>query len=367
LKEDGAVFTAFFRQGILYAYGDRREHPALHYLMPLQMPQGVGQRFDGDAAQIAAQLIEALGLIIELRDYGERPTLKDKTILVLGATGRQGGAAAAQLLADGWRVRALTRDPSSRAARALAQAGAEVAAGDMVDRASLDAAMRGVHGVFSVQPPDWNPSDASAAEELRLGKNAVDAARDAGVRHFVYSSVNGADKQSRFRHLAKWEIEQYIRAIGLPATILRPSGFMENYAGPGFGVQNGTLAEATNPDVPVKLIAVDDIGAFVRLAFNDPETFLGKTLEIAGDALTPTQIAEAIARATGRSVRYVHIPIDAVRRQNEILARIYEWLNGEGYEVDFPALRSLHPGLMNFDTWLERRGKALFEALFRSA
>jgi uncharacterized protein YbjT (DUF2867 family) len=88
---------------------------------------------------------------------------------------------------------------------------------------------------------------------------------------------------------------------------------MENYAGPGFGVQNGTLAEATNPDVPVKLIAVDDIGAFVRLAFNDPETFLGKTLEIAGDALTPTQIAEAIARATGRSVRYVHIPIDAVR------------------------------------------------------
>jgi len=88
---------------------------------------------------------------------------------------------------------------------------------------------------------------------------------------------------------------------------------MENYAGPGFGVQNGTLAEAINPDVPVKLIAVDDIGAFVRLAFNDPETFLGKTLEIAGDALTPTQIAEAIARATGRSVRYVHIPIDAVR------------------------------------------------------
>ena len=94
---------------------------------------------------------------------------------------------------------------------------------------------------------------------------------------------------------------------------------------------------------------------------------MGKTLEIAGDALTPTQIAEAIARATGRSVRYVHIPIDAVRRQNEILARIYEWLIGEGCEVDFPAMRSLHPGLMNFDTWLERRGKALFEALFRSA
>lgn len=87
-----------------------------------------------------------------------------KTILVLGATGRQGGAAAARLLADGWRVRALTRNPDGPAAQALAKAGAELVRGDMGERASLDAAMQGVYGVFSVQPPDWNPSDTSAAE-----------------------------------------------------------------------------------------------------------------------------------------------------------------------------------------------------------
>jgi Nucleoside-diphosphate-sugar epimerases len=121
--------------------------------------------------------------------------LPKKTILVPGATGQHGGAAATHLLADGWQVRALTRDPSSRAARALAQAGAEVVAGDMGDRASLDAAMRDVYGVFSVQPPDWSPSDASAAEELRLGRNVIEAAREAGVRHFVYSSVSGADRR----------------------------------------------------------------------------------------------------------------------------------------------------------------------------
>lgn len=283
-----------------------------------------------------------------------------KTILVLGATGRQGGAAAARLLADGWRVRALTRNPDGPAAQALAKAGAELVRGDMGERASLDAAMQGVYGVFSVQPPDWNPSDTSAAEELRLGMNAADAAKAAGVRHFVYSSVNGADRQSRFRHLAKWEIEKYIAKLGLPATILRPSGFMENYADPMYGIRDGTLAEATDPDVPVKLIAVDDIGEFVRLAFKQPDKFMGKTIEIAGDALTPPEIAASVARAIGRPVRYVHIPIDAVRRQNEILARIYEWLNGEGYEVDVPALRSLHPGLMNFKTWLEKKGKAMF-------
>ena len=230
--------------------------------------------------RFAAQLIEALGLIIELRDYGERPTLKDKNdFWLLGATGRQGGAAAAQLA--GRRLAGARIDP-----RSFEPGGAGAGAG-------RSGGCRGGHGRPRIAgcrdagrarrlqraAADWNPSDASARRRTGLGKNAVDAARDAGVRHFVYSSVNGADKQSRFRHLAKWEIEQYIRAIGLPATILRPSGFMENYAGPGFGVQNGTLAEATNPDVPVKLIAVDDIGAFVRLAFNDPETSWARRLK----------------------------------------------------------------------------------------
>ena len=288
----------------------------------------------------------------------------NKTVLVLGATGQQGGAVAAHLLADGWQVRAFTRDTSSSAAQALSKAGAQLVSGDMRDRSSLDAAMQGVYGVFSVQPPEWNPSDASAVEEIRLGKHVADAAKDAGVQHFVYSSVNGADKQARFRYLAKWEVEKYIKTLGLRATILRPSGFMENYVNPRFGIEKGTLAEATKPDVPIKLIAVDDIGAFVMLAFKHPDIFWGKTLEIAGDARTPPSIAASISRATNRPIHYVQIPIETLRRQNKILAQLYEWLNEEGYEVDFPTLRNLHPGLMNFDTWLEKKGKAMFEVLF---
>ncbi|MBW7456593.1 NmrA/HSCARG family protein [Paenibacillus sepulcri] len=293
-------------------------------------------------------------------------TTFNRTILVLGATGQQGGAAAAHLLAEGWQVRAFTRNPSSKTAQAIAQAGAQLVSGDMGDRASLDAAVQGVYGVFSVQPPEWNPSDASTAEEIRLGKNVVDAARDAGVQHLVYSSVSGADKQSRFRYLAKWEIEQYIKRLGIRATVLRPSGFMESYVNPIFGIQSGTLGEATKPDVPVKLIAVDDIGAFVTLAFKQPDKFMGKTIEIASDALTPPGIAKAIAHAVNRPVNYVQIPVKTLRQHNETVARLYEWLNDEGYDVDFPALRNLYPGLTNFETWLEKKGKAMFEELFLS-
>jgi len=289
-----------------------------------------------------------------------------KTILVFGATGQQGGAATSNLLADGWHVRTVTRDPLSEAARALEHAGVQLFAGDMTDRSSLDAAMQGAYGVFSVQPPVWEPGDAATDQEILMGKNVADAAKEAGVRHFVYASNSGAEQQARFRYFAKWEMEKYIKTLAFPATtILRPSGFMESYASPFYGIQHGTLADATDPVVPAKCIAVDDIGVFVALAFKDPDTFAGKTIELAGDALTPPRMAAAIARATGRPIEYVHVPIETVRQQNESLARIYEWLNGDGYEVDFPALRNFHPGLMTFEAWLEKKGAALFEQRFR--
>ena len=107
-------------------------------------------------------------------------TSLNKTVLVLGATGRQGGASARHLLTQDWRVRALTRDPNRLAAQALQQAGAEVIQGDYDDRASLAAAMQGVYGVFSVQ---------ASLDEVRQGKNIADVARAASVQHFVYSSV----------------------------------------------------------------------------------------------------------------------------------------------------------------------------------
>ena len=290
--------------------------------------------------------------------------MKEKKILVLGATGQQGGAAVRHLIKDGWKVRAFVRDLSSDKAKKLSQLGAELALGDMEDLATVDAAMQGMYGVFSVQPPDWNPSRESNDHEKRIGKAIVDSAKKANIQHFVYASVGGADGQAWIRD-AKWEIEQYIQSLGLPATILRPATFMENFSDPmSAGLQNGAFTQAFKSDGALPLIAVDDIGAIVALAFRSPEDYMDKTIELAGDKVTPLQIADAIGRITNRAIPYVQIPIETFRQQSEILANVFQWVSDGGHKVDLAEVRELFPEMMDFDTWVKRQGKEKFEALF---
>jgi uncharacterized protein YbjT (DUF2867 family) len=285
----------------------------------------------------------------------------EKIVLVTGATGKQGGATARRLLADGWHVRALVRDPSGAPARALAEAGAHLVTGDMGDRASLDAAAEGAYGVFSIQPAGDAPAD-----EVRLGVNVADAAHAAGVRHIVYTSVGGAERSSGISHWnTKWEIEQHIARLGLPATILRPVMFMENHASPMYGVLGeAPLINMFRTGATVQLIAVTDIGAFAGLAFADPGGYVGKALELAGDELTREELITAIGDAVGRRLNTAPIPDEILARQGVNLDDVHRGRSFGGWQADIPALRALHPGLMDFGTWLEREGKARFEALF---
>ncbi|RKN43022.1 NmrA/HSCARG family protein [Streptomyces hoynatensis] len=291
-------------------------------------------------------------------------------VLVTGATGLQGGAVAQQLLAAGHPVSALVRRKDSPAARALAAAGAVLVPGDMDDPASLDAAMRDVEGVFSVQPTMGQrgvPGGFTPEDEVRLGVNVADAALRAGVRHLVYSSVGGAERDSGIRRWeSKWRIERHLRERGLPATVLRPVRFMENQSDPRLGVRGGLLTDVFLPEVPVQLIAVRDIGAFAALAFGDPETYLGLSLELAGDQLTMPQVCQAITEATGGPVAYRPIPRETLEGQDPDALAGYRFANERGgWQADIPALRRLHPGLLTFRAWLEREGRAQFEALFR--
>src|SRR5262245_4205833 len=154
--------------------------------------------------------------------------MNDKIIAVTGATGQQGGAVARKLLSDGWKIRALTRDPNKPAARALAEAGAELVPGDMDSRSELEAAFQGAYGAFSVQN-FWLP-EVGYDGEIRQGKNVADAAKAAGVQHLVYSSVGAAHRGMGQKHFeSKWIIEQYIQSLELPYTILRPVAFFENF------------------------------------------------------------------------------------------------------------------------------------------
>lgn len=276
----------------------------------------------------------------------------DGPILVLGGTGRQGGATARELLRRGRVVHALVRNPQAPAARALADAGAVLVRGDFDDEASLRAAMTGVHGVFSVQT---FRTPGGVATEERQGKAVADAAARTGVAHLVYSSVGGAERSSGVDHFeSKWHVEQHIQKLGVPATVLRPTMFHEVFLDTGPRLVDGRLVLGLwlRPDVPLQLIATSDIAGFAADAFEDPDTWLGRQVEIAGDELTGPQMAEAFARVAGIPARYQELPIDQLRAVRPDLAAMFDFFNDRGYRADLPALRRIRKDLVSLEDFL---------------
>ncbi|MCX4660491.1 NmrA/HSCARG family protein [Streptomyces uncialis] len=276
----------------------------------------------------------------------------DGTILVLGGTGRQGGALVRELLRRGRPTHALVRDPEAPGARALADAGAVLVHGDMDDEASLRAAMKGVHGVFSVQP--FRTPGGVAAEE-RQGRAVGDIAAGSGVAHLVYSSVGGAERASGIPHFeSKWNVERHLRTLDLAVTVLRPTMFYDVFEeiSPRRVDDGLVLGMWLRPEVPVQIIATDDIAAFAADAFDDPAAWAGRQVEIAGDELTGPQMAEAYARVSGVPTRYEYLPIEKLRAVREDLATMFDWFDREGYRADLPELRRLRPDLITLETWL---------------
>jgi len=255
-------------------------------------------------------------------------------------------------------VRALVRNPQSDRAQALAGAGVEIAAGDMDDLDSLKKAMVGVHGVYSVQ--DYFA--VGAAREVQEGNNMADAALDAGAEQFVFSSVGGAERKSGIPHFeTKWEIETHIRRLRLPATMIRPAGFMENYYIPQLEKQllKGRLFDPVRADKPLQTIASEDIGKFISLAFSQPDRFIGRELEIAGSELTSPQAAEVFSRVLGRPVKVHHLPLPVVRMSmGKEWYQMFLWLKKSGFQADIPALRRDYPEvrLTSLEDWLRREG-----------
>jgi len=280
-----------------------------------------------------------------------------ESILVLGGTGRQGGAAARHLLAAGWQVRALVRDPATTPALALGRAGAQLIRGDLDDVASLREAMRGVHGVFSVQT---FMGAGGIAAEVRQGKLVAQTAAETGVYHFLYSSVGGAERDSSVPHFqSKWEIECHIRDLNLPATILRPAFFMENfsaYGGPRLVDDTLVLRQALRPDTALQMVAVDDIGAFTALVFDNPDDSRGAALELAGDELTGPQMAAVFGELAGMTARFEEQPLDEVRAVSDDLAAMYEFFNAGGYQANIESLRTRHPQLKSLLSWATHIG-----------
>jgi uncharacterized protein YbjT (DUF2867 family) len=282
----------------------------------------------------------------------------NKTILVSGATGRQGSAVVRHLLKDGWTVKALSRTPESALSKRIRGLGVEMVRGDMADMASLERAMEGCHGAYSVQ----NYFEYGLEKEILYGKNMADAAKRAGVSHFIYNSVGGAERDSGVGHFeSKYAIENHIRGIGLPYTILRPVAFMENYyiMQVYTGLLKGKLFDPIRGDRKFQTIAVDDIGAYAAYAFAHPEKLMGVELEIAGDELTNVERAAVLSKVMGKKVKYGKMPMLLVRIfMGKDFHQMFTWFNTAGFRADIAGNAGKYPGVrpMDFETWLLKEG-----------
>jgi uncharacterized protein YbjT (DUF2867 family) len=277
----------------------------------------------------------------------------DRTILITGVTGHQGGAVAQALQGKGFHLRGLTRKPEGERAAALARHGVDVVKGDLDDEATLRRALAGAWGVFSVQ----NPQEAGVEREEAQGKRLATLAREAGVNHFVYTSVGSANKQTGVPHFdSKWHIEEAVRGLRFPShVILRPVFFMENLLAP-FSLQGSTLASALGPATKLQMIAVDDIGWFGARAFADAAALNRREIDIAGDVRTMREVAGVLTETLGRPIALVQTPIEQVRQFSKDMALMTEWFERVGYSADIGGLeREFGRALTKLPDWARKQ------------
>lgn len=259
---------------------------------------------------------------------------KQSLILVTGATGQQGGAVAHELLAKGYKVRAMTRKPEAAPAQALRRLGAEVVAGDFDDAGSLERALAGAWGAYAVQ----NTWEAGVEKEEVQGKRFAEIARRAGVQHFVQGSVGSAHRQTGIPHFEnKWRIEEAVRGLGFPShVILRPVFYMENLTGPWFlpYIQQGTLAVGIQSATVLQMVAVADIGKYGLAAFERHAQLNGRGIEIAGDQMTMPEAAKILSGPVGQPLQFYSVPIEDVRKGSEDFALMLQWFDRVGYDAD---------------------------------
>lgn len=272
-------------------------------------------------------------------------------ILVTGATGSQGGAVARELLKRGYKVRGLTRNPDSERADAMSRLGAVMVKGNFDDPASLAAAMDGAYGVFAVTDYWEHGYDGEVAH----GRQLIDAAKAAGIGHFVFTSVESADIYTGVAHFeSKGEIEAYLRESGINYSVVRPVEFMDNVQYMRADILSGVYFDPREPGKSHQWIAVSDIGFFVGEAFDNPEQWYGRELDIAGDQLTIAEFVDDLSRAAGLDVHHQQITWSAYEEQaGEDLTRMVRWFDEKGYGADVEALRQEYPNLLTYREYLQ--------------
>jgi uncharacterized protein YbjT (DUF2867 family) len=271
-------------------------------------------------------------------------------VVVMGATGQQGGAVVKNLLERGHEVRAVTRNTNSAKARQLANAGVTLVRASLDDTAALANALDGATSLFAMT----TPFDGGPQAETRQGISAADAAKAAGV-HLVFNSVGSANRRTGVPHFdSKYEIEKHIAKIGVGATVLAPVYFMENLYFGKEQLTKGVYATPLPPTRQLAQVAVADIGAVAVRLLEDPGRFSGKRFDLGGDELTGNDALAILSRVTGRRFTYFQVPLEVIRqRMGEDGAKMYEWFDHVGFTFDRAALRREFPDVAfhDFESW----------------
>jgi uncharacterized protein YbjT (DUF2867 family) len=309
-----------------------------------------------------------------------------KIIAVVGATGAQGGGLARAILEDAngeFACRALTRQPDSEKGRALAAQGAEVVHADLDDVESLAAALQGAYGAFFVTN-FWE--HFSPEREASQARNLAEAAKRAGVRHVVWSTLEDTRDRVPLSDdrmptlMGKYKVPHFdekgaadhvFRELGVPTTFLRTSFYWDNLIGFGMGPKRGEdgVLTFTLPmaDKPLSCIAVEDIGKCAYGVFTTGPSLIGQTVGIAGEHLTGSEMAAKLGRALGEEVRYQDVPVDVYRSLGfpgaEDLGNMFQYYQEFGDEFiaqrSVDRSRELNPQLQSFDDWLDRNAKRI--------
>jgi len=274
--------------------------------------------------------------------------LSQRNVLVIGATGQQGGSLARLLLQSKHKVYALTRNRNARssAIQDLENSGANIVEGNLDDPDSLRQVVKNIESIFLM----GTPFEDGIEGEIRRGKLVADIAKENKIEHLVYSSVVNADKNTGIPHFeSKYKVEQYIDNLGIPYTIIGPTFFMENLLDPRLGaLQHGQLALPLSPSTILQQISVQNIAEFSAMVIESPERFLGKRIDIASDEVTGQKTTEILSNVLGHEIKYSSIPAP-----NEDLARMFEWYEKVGTGIDITNLQQEYPAVnwITFKDW----------------
>ena len=280
--------------------------------------------------------------------------LADKTIFVTGATGNQGGAVVRNLLQQGFTVKALTRNKNAPKAAVLLKSQATVIEGNLDNPSSYSHHLKGVDGVFSVIDFKQGP-----VRETRQGIDLADCATDNGVKHFLYSSVIGADANTGIPHWeSKCRIETHIKQTGLRYTIIRPSSLFENFLIPQVKSRllKGKLVTPTHKNKVQQYISAEDIGKISTMIFMNTEKYNNQTITIGAEQMDGLQLAAVFSKVWSKSISYQQLPGIITRlAMGKDLYKMFSWINKNDalFVKDLAAFKNQFPGLLSLEQWIK--------------